>query len=60
MRGMSYITTADAARRLNCTTATIKRLIASGHLKAVRLGDRGRWRIDESSVEAALRPARPS
>ena len=43
----------EAARRLGMSVATIKRLIHSGELPAVRTTDTcsGHWRIRESTIE---------
>lgn len=50
-----YETLDEAAARLDCSIRTLRRLIASGHLKAYRLGQRS-IRLDPADVEALLRP----
>ena len=46
---------AEVARLLGCTPRTVHRHIAAGHIRAVRLGERGAWRVVRGNVEALLR-----
>jgi excisionase family DNA binding protein len=48
----TYIDTAEAARRLSCSPKTIRAMIDRGELQAVRLGAKGPWRVDLTSIEA--------
>lgn len=50
----SYITLSEAARHVGCSTDTIRREIARGNLKAVRLGRL--IRIKPVDLERAMRP----
>jgi excisionase family DNA binding protein len=51
---MRYLTTAEVAEHLNCSTKTVGRLRASGKLPFLRLGENIRFRLE--SVEALLQP----
>lgn len=51
----AYATTAEVADRLQVSTRTIRRYIADGTLKAVRIGPR-LVRVDVASVDALARP----
>lgn len=53
--GPAYATTAEVADRLQVSTRTIRRYIADGTLKAVRIGPR-LVRVDVASVDALARP----
>lgn len=50
-----WVTQAEAAQYLGITDRTVRRLVASGELKAYRLGPR-LLRIDQADVDALLRP----
>lgn len=50
------LTTAEAARIVGASRATIRRAIESGELEAVRLGPRGSYRIHRVALEAWLEP----
>lgn len=52
----SFLTLAEAAELLNCSTRTIRRLIASGTLPAQRIGDTRSIRLERADVLALLRP----
>jgi excisionase family DNA binding protein len=54
---MRYLTTAEVAEHLNCSTKTVGRLRASGKLPFQKLGDNIRFRIE--NVEALLQPGTP-
>jgi excisionase family DNA binding protein len=51
---MRYLTTAEVAEHLNCSTKTVGRLRASGKLPFLKLGDNLRFRLE--NVEALLQP----
>ena len=40
-----------AAARFGCHRSTLRELILSGELAAVRFGKRGHWRISEDSLQ---------
>jgi len=48
------VTVAKAAEALHRTPRYVRRLIADGRLKAVRLTQRGHWLVYESSLSALL------
>ena len=47
---MKLISTSEAARRLNVTPSRVRAMIASGRLKAMRVGIM--WLIDPKDLEA--------
>jgi excisionase family DNA binding protein len=54
------MTTEEIAHMLNVTTKTIRRMVADGRLRAIKLGGDGfpnakLWRFDPDEVEATLR-----
>jgi len=51
-----FLTVQEAATTLRLTPDTIYRLIHSGRLKAVRVGERGPVRVPESALAALLQP----
>jgi excisionase family DNA binding protein len=53
----SYLTTAEVAEHLNCSTKTVGRLRASGKLPYLKLGDNIRFRLE--NVEALLTAGTP-
>jgi excisionase family DNA binding protein len=48
------LTTAEAARHLGVSEASIRRYAREGHLPASRLYGRGRWRYELADVDALL------
>lgn len=54
-----YVDVRGAARALACSTRTIRRMIARGLLRAVRLRGGRDLRIDVRDLAAALEPAGP-
>ena len=50
-----YVTIQDAADRLSISVKTIRRMIARGELRAVRVGKR-MVRVDVASLDAIGRP----
>jgi excisionase family DNA binding protein len=55
----SYMTTADIAELLRCSTDHVRRLVHDGRLPAKRVRPTGRLLFDPADVERALRDARP-
>lgn len=51
------LTAREVAAELRVTPDTVYRLIQSGRLKAVRIGERGPVRVPESALADLLRPA---
>ncbi len=49
------LTTAEAARVAVCSPATIRRAAAEGHLRALRLGRRGDFRVPASELHRWMR-----
>lgn len=53
------MTTEEVAHMLNVTSKTVRRMVADGRLRAIRLGgawpNAKLWRFDPDEVEAALR-----
>lgn len=54
-RPSTFVTVADVARDLQVTERFVRQLIATGRLRAVKVGSRV-VRIRRSDVEAILRP----
>ena len=46
---MKLISAADAAKRLNVTSSRVRKMIASGRLKATKVGNM--WLIDPKDLE---------
>ena len=49
----------EAADQLGVTTQTIRRHIADGELRALRLGEHGRYRVRRADLEQFLTEAEP-
>ncbi len=49
----------EAAKALSVTPRTVRKAIASGELRALRLGENGRYRIRSSDLDDFLRVAEP-
>jgi excisionase family DNA binding protein len=49
----------EAARELDVEPSTVRRAIHSGELRALRLGENGRYRIRRRDLEAFLVEAEP-
>ncbi|PBC57038.1 helix-turn-helix domain-containing protein [Rhodococcus sp. ACPA1] len=49
-------TIAEAAEQLHCAEMTVRRLIASGDLPAVRIGKTALIRIEQADIDALLHP----
>lgn len=48
------MTPADAAEVLATSVAQIMALIRSGELRAIQIGGRGQWRIEDSQLQAYI------
>ena len=51
MNDVKYITPQELGAKFRLSANTIKRLIWSGKIKALRVGKRGDYRIPESEIE---------
>jgi len=49
----------EAAEQLDVHDATVRRHIAAGDLRALRLGENGRYRIRQRDLDSFLREAEP-
>lgn len=49
----------EAADAIDVSPTTIRRAIATGELRALRVGSNGRYRIRPADLEAYLTPAEP-
>lgn len=56
----SLMTTRTAADTAACDVITIRRAIARGELRALRLGSHGDYRIPMDALEEWLQPANPA
>jgi len=50
-----FLTLADIADVLNISAAQAYALVRSGELRAVKIGGRGQWRVDEADFEDYLK-----
>jgi excisionase family DNA binding protein len=50
----------EVAAELRVTVDSVYRLIASGRLRALRIGEQGPLRVPAAAVDELLRPARPT
>jgi excisionase family DNA binding protein len=55
-----WLRTSQVAAMLGCSGRTVRRMIARGELRAMRLGDEGHWRIPRLEVERFLEMRRVS
>lgn len=46
-----FLTLSDVAEMLNVAPAQIYTLVRSGDLQAIKIGARGQWRVEASSLE---------
>jgi excisionase family DNA binding protein len=46
-----FLTLADVAEMLNVSASQAYALVRSGELRAIKIGGRGQWRIEESELE---------
>ncbi|GAA2040496.1 hypothetical protein GCM10009819_27530 [Agromyces tropicus] len=49
-----FLTIADAAELLAVDVETVHGLVMSGELPAIRVGDRGPWRVERTHLEAFI------
>ncbi len=47
----TYLTTSQVAQRLACSPSQVRAWVRTGQLPAVRVGDRGHWRIPASALD---------
>lgn len=53
------LTVAEAMEELRCSESTVRRLIGTGELAAVRIGSARAIRVQRSSLDALLEPVEP-
>lgn len=46
-----FLTLADVAEALNVSAAQAYALVRSGELRAIKIGGRGQWRVEETELE---------
>lgn len=51
---MRFLTLADAADVLSLTVHEVSGLVRSGELTALRMGENGPWRIEDSALEGFI------
>ncbi len=56
-RPLMYVS--EAAAEIRVSETTIRRAIASGELRALRLGENGRYRVRREDLDDFLRVAEP-
>lgn len=49
-----FLTLADIAEVLSISAAQAYALVRSGELRAIKVGGRGQWRIEESELESYI------
>lgn len=49
-----FLLLADVAEVLNVSSSQVYALVRSGDLKAVKLGGRGQWRVEDKELEAYI------
>ena len=49
-----FLTLADIAEVLNISAAQAYALVRSGDLRAIKVGGRGQWRVEESELESYI------
>ncbi|MDX6285691.1 MAG: hypothetical protein QOG53_1176 [Frankiales bacterium] len=52
-----FLALADVAEVLNVSGAQVYALVRQGHLKAIKVGGRGQWRVESSELEAYIKRA---
>ena len=50
-----FLQLADVAEVLNISAAQTYALVRSGELRAIKIGGRGQWRVEESELEDYIR-----
>ncbi|ADI66721.1 MULTISPECIES: helix-turn-helix domain-containing protein [Mobiluncus] len=53
--GYNFFTIADVADMLKVSQGAVRNLINNGELKAIQIGGRGLWRIEESAMEEYIK-----
>ena len=53
--GYNFFTIADVADMLKVSQGSVRNLINNGELKAIQIGGRGLWRIEESAMEEYIK-----
>lgn len=51
---MRFLTLADVAETLNISSAQAYALVRSGELRAIKVGGRGQWRVENTELEAYI------
>ena len=49
-----FLTLADISEVLNISAAQAYALVRSGELRAIKVGGRGQWRVEESELESYI------
>ena len=49
-----FLTLADVAEVLNTSSAQVYALVRRKELKAIKIGGRGQWRVEDSELEAFI------
>ena len=52
--GPRFLTLADVAEVLNTSSAQVYALVRRKELKAIKIGGRGQWRVEDSELEAFI------
>lgn len=52
--GRRFLPLADVAELLDCTLEEATGLVERGELHAIRLGERGPWRVDQDALQAFI------
>lgn len=51
VRAARFLPLADVAELLSCSVAEVSELVRSGELPALRIGERGDWRVEAATLE---------
>lgn len=54
-RERALLSTAEASRLLGVAARTVAEMCKAGNIRAVRIGERGRWRVVRASVDQMVR-----
>lgn len=54
MAAPRFLLLTDVAEVLNISGSQVYALVRSGELKAIKIGGRGQWRVEESQLEAYI------
>lgn len=49
-----FLTLADVADALNVSSSQVYALVRTGELRAMKIGGRGQWRVNQSDLEAFI------